>query len=71
MTYKRAAAQPAEKIGALAYMQRLLLKRQLRASWRHAALVADDAEGESPARVQGRRFAQSAGGINDAAAYST
>jgi hypothetical protein len=33
--------------------------------------VADDAEGESPARVQGRRFAQSAGGINDAAAYST
>jgi hypothetical protein len=33
----RAAAKPREELGALAFMNRLLLKRELRAAWRHAA----------------------------------
>ncbi len=56
MTYRRAAAKPAEKIGALAFVNRLLLKRQLRASWRYPELMTslDDPERNSPAGLQGR-----------------
>jgi hypothetical protein len=42
MTYKRidhgrVAVKPREELGALAYMQRLSIKRELRAAWHHAA----------------------------------